>query len=164
VFRDVDTLRPGLDFVQAFEGRLASCRVMLVVIGREWLHARLPSGGRRLDDPYDFVRLEVAAGLARADVLVVPTLVERAAMPAASELPDDMRPLARRQAVSVRDETWNADVNRLVALIGSEPEFGQQAATAARWLRRPTTSRDGRRRARISATSVLRQGPDRMVA
>ena len=138
VFRDVDTLRPGQDFVQAIEERLAACRVMLVVIGREWLYARLPSGARRLEDPYDFVRLEVAAGLARSDVLVVPTLVEGAAMPAASDLPDDMRPLARRHAVSVRDETWDADVDRLVALIEStEPVLGQRAATAARWLRSP---------------------------
>jgi hypothetical protein len=138
VFRDVDTLRPGQDFVNAIEEKLAACRVMLVVIGREWLNARLPSGARRLEDPYDFVRLEVAAGLARPDVLVVPTLVEGAAMPAGSELPDDMRPLARRQAVSVRDETWDADVDRLVALIGSTgPGFGQHAAAAAGWLRKP---------------------------
>jgi hypothetical protein len=117
VFRDVDTLRPGQDFVQAIDSRLAECRVMLAVIGREWVDARDHTGARRLDEPYDFVRLEIAAGLARPEVLVVPVLVEGASMPAAGELPENIRPLARRHAVSVRDETWDTDVDRLVTVI-----------------------------------------------
>src|SRR5262245_54500109 len=89
VFRDVDTIQPGQDFVKAIEARLADCKVMLVIIGREWLDARNAAGARRLDDPFDFVRLEVAAGLARVDVLVVPVLVEEAPMPTAAQLPDN---------------------------------------------------------------------------
>jgi hypothetical protein len=119
VFRDVDTLRPGQDYVQAIDQRLAACRVLLVVIGREWLDARRGSGGRRLDEPYDLVRLEIMAGLARPDVLVVPVLVEGASMPDASALPESIRPLARRHAATVRDETWDVDVERLVAIIDS---------------------------------------------
>lgn len=117
LFRDVDTLQPGQDFVKAIEARLAACEVMLVIIGREWLDARNAAGLRRLDDPFDFVRLEIAAGLARADVLVVPVLVEGASMPAAAQLPENMQTLARRHAVSVRDETWDADVDRLAAVV-----------------------------------------------
>src|SRR5262245_4800271 len=117
VFRDVDTLEPGQDFVKAIEARLVACRVMIVIIGREWVDARNAAGIRRLDDPLDFVRLEVAAGLARPDVLVVPVLVEGASMPAASQLPANLQLLARRHAVSVRDETWDADVDRLVAAV-----------------------------------------------
>ena len=117
LFRDVDTLQPGQDFVKAIEARLAVCKVMLVIIGREWLDARNTAGTRRLDDPFDFVRLEIAAGLARPDVLVVPVLVEGASMPAAVQLPDNMQALARRHAVSVRDETWDADVDRLAAVV-----------------------------------------------
>jgi len=131
VFRDVDALQPGQDFVQAIESRLASCRVMLVVIGRDWLDAKVDGGSRRLDDPYDFVRLEVAAGLARAEVLVVPVLVEGTSMPAAADLPGDIRPLARRHAVSVRDETWDADVDRLVDVI-SGPGHGSAALIGPR--------------------------------
>ena len=119
VFRDVDTLRPGQDFVQAIEARLADCAVMLAVIGREWAGARDLTGNRRLDEPFDFVRIEIAAALARPNVLVVPVLVEGAAMPATKELPDNLKPLARRHAVSVRDETWDADVDRLVNVIES---------------------------------------------
>jgi len=128
VFRDVDTLRPGQDFVQAIDGRLAECGVMLAVIGREWVDARDQAGARRLDEPYDFVRLEIAAALARPDVLVVPVLVEGASMPAAGELPENIRPLARRHAVSVRDETWDNDGDRLVTVIDS----AEGAATPAR--------------------------------
>lgn len=117
VFRDVDTLQPGQDFVKAIEARLADCKVMLVIIGREWVDARNAAGARRLDDPFDFVRLEVAAGLARPDVLVVPVLVEEAPMPSAAQLPDNLQTLARRHAVSVRDETWDADVDRLVSVV-----------------------------------------------
>jgi hypothetical protein len=117
VFRDVDTLRPGQDFVQAIEARLADCAVMLAVIGREWTGARDLAGNRRLDEPFDFVRIEIAAALARPNVLVVPVLVEGASMPATSELPDNLKALARRHAVSVRDETWDADVDRLVNVI-----------------------------------------------
>ena len=117
LFRDVDTLQPGQDFVKAIEARLAVCKVMLVIIGREWLDARNAAGARRLDDPFDFVRLETAAGLSRADVLVVPVLVEGASMPAAVQLPENMQALARRHAVSIRDETWDADVDRLAAVV-----------------------------------------------
>jgi hypothetical protein len=131
VFRDVDTLRPGQDFVQAIEEKLAACRVMLVVVGREWLDARRPSGVRRLDEPYDLVRLEIAAGLARPDVLVVPVLVEGASMPDASALPEGVRPLARRHAATLRDETWDADVDRLVATIDSAAPGSPGLAAAA---------------------------------
>jgi hypothetical protein len=117
VFRDVDTLRPGQDFVQAIESRLADCRVMLAVIGREWVDARDIAGDRRLDEPNDFVRLEITAALARPSVLVIPVLVEGVSMPSATSLPEPLKPLARRQAVSLRDETWDADVGRLVTVI-----------------------------------------------
>ena len=130
MFRDVDTLRPGQDFVQAIEARLTDCRVMLAVIGREWAGARDMTGSRRLDEPYDFVRLEIAAALARPNVLVVPVLVEGASMPAASELPENIRPLARRHAVTVRDETWDADVDRLVGVI--ESAIGARGPVARR--------------------------------
>jgi hypothetical protein len=119
VFRDVDTLRPGQDFVQAIESRLSDCAVMLAVIGRDWVNARDLAGSRRLDEPFDFVRLEIAAALARPNVLVVPVLVEGAAMPSAAELPENLKPLIRRHAVSLRDETWDSDVDRLVNVIES---------------------------------------------
>jgi hypothetical protein len=114
IFRDVDGLSPGQDFVSAIDARLRQCRVCLAVIGRDWLNARDAQGGRRLDQPEDFVRLELAAALARPEVLVIPVLVEGASMPPADALPSEIRGLARRQAVALRDDTWDSDVVRLV--------------------------------------------------
>ena len=108
IFRDVDGLSPGQDFVAAIDARLRQCRVCLAVIGRDWLNARDAEGRRRLDQPDDFVRLELMAALARPEVLVVPVLVEGASMPAAEALPQEIRALARRQAVALRDDTWDA--------------------------------------------------------
>ena len=117
VFRDVDGIGPGQDFVAAIDSRLRECRAFLAVIGREWLTVTDASGRRRLDQSDDYVRLELAAALGRANVLVVPVLVEGMSMPRAEDLPEDIRALSRRQAVSLRDETWSADVDRLVAAL-----------------------------------------------
>ena len=123
IFRDVDGLSPGQDFVAAIEARLRQCRVCLAVIGRDWLNARDAEGRRRLDQPDDFVRLELTAALARPEVLIVPVLVEGATMPPADALPQEIRALARRQAVSLRDDTWDSDVERLVRSLG--PAVGE---------------------------------------
>jgi TIR domain-containing protein len=118
VFRDVDAIGPGQDFVDAIDARLRECRALLALIGREWLDAADVSGRRRLDQENDYLRLEIAAALARPDVLVVPVLVEGAAMPGPEDLPEPIRSLSRRQAVSLRDDAWDADVDRLVAALG----------------------------------------------
>jgi hypothetical protein len=105
--------------VDAIHARLQDCQVMLVVIGREWLDAADVSKRRRLDQEGDYLRQEIVTGLASPHVLVVPVLVEGMPMPAVEELPEAIRALGRRQAVSLRDETWDADVDRLVAVTGS---------------------------------------------
>jgi hypothetical protein len=117
VFRDVDTLQPGQDFVDAIDTNLRQSRVFLALIGREWLDACDTDGQRRLDQPHDHVRLEIAAALARPDLRVIPVLIEGASMPPADALPEAIRPLARRQAVSLGDDDWDHDVDRLAAAI-----------------------------------------------
>ena len=117
VFRDVDELEPGQDFVDAITARLRECAACLVMIGQEWLHVTDHTDRRRLEQPDDYVRLEIEAALARPDILVVPVLVEGTAMPSANDLPDTIRALSRRHALSLRDETWDADVDRLVTTL-----------------------------------------------
>ena len=85
IFKDVDSIEPGEDFVERITTAVASCDVLLALIGEEWLTIA-NEGGRRLDDPKDFVRVEIEAALAR-DVRVVPVLVDDAVMPKADELP-----------------------------------------------------------------------------
>jgi hypothetical protein len=113
---DVVGIEIGVDFVEAIERAVGSCDVLLVMLGRGWLTATAPTGARRLDDPNDFVRIETATALKR-NVRVVPVLVEGATMPPADALPDDLKPLARHQAVELRDSRWNAEVEALIAVI-----------------------------------------------
>ncbi|HEY2296002.1 MAG TPA: TIR domain-containing protein [Thermoanaerobaculia bacterium] len=116
LFMDVDTLEPGVDFVEAIEQAVGSCEVLLVVIGREWLTIEDKTGRRRLDDPGDFVRLEVESALARR-IRVIPVLVQDAPMPGAEELPASLARLARRNAIELSDARWAYDVDRLAHTI-----------------------------------------------
>lgn len=114
IFRDVETIEPGVDFVEAIGHALESCRVLLAIIGPRWSTMADGSGRRRLDDANDYARLEIATALQRRDVLVIPVLVEGAAMPAADDLPDDLKLLARRNAFELTDKRWEFDVTSLV--------------------------------------------------
>lgn len=111
VFRDVDDILPGQDFVDAIETQLRALGVVLVLIGPQWSRSE-HEGVRRLEDPDDFVRLEIRLALALGKP-VIPVLVGGARMPAEAELPEDIRALARRQAFSLSDAGWKADVARL---------------------------------------------------
>jgi hypothetical protein len=103
IFFDVDSIPPGHDF-RAYIGRtVGTCDYVLVIIGKHWLTATNPKGGRRLDSPSDFVRLEIRTALNRK-IPVIPVLVDNAAMPKAGQLPEDLRELIYRQAILVRPE------------------------------------------------------------
>ncbi len=134
VFRDVDTLEPGQDFVATIDERVHACRVFLTLIGRDWLEARDRSGTLRLQQPGDYVRREVAVALARDNVVVIPVLTEGAGMPAEEQLPEDMRALVRREAITLRDESWDGDVDRLAAaihkILGTTPAGAGATAVA----------------------------------
>jgi hypothetical protein len=119
VFQDVAAIAPGADFPQQVTDAIAQSDAALVVIGSDWLTMRGPDGTPRLDDPDDYVRREVSAALA-AGVRVVPVLVDRAELPAAEALPETLRPLATRQAVTLRDATWHQDVDALIRRLEGE--------------------------------------------
>jgi hypothetical protein len=116
LFMDVDTLEAGVDFVEAIERAVGSCEALIVVIGREWLTITDKAGRRRLDDPADFVRLEVESALARR-IRVIPVLVQDAPMPGAEELPASLARLARRNAIELSDARWAYDADRLAHVI-----------------------------------------------
>ena len=86
IFMDVDAMRHGTDFVEAINEEVAKCDVLIAVIGRDWLDTRDEAGDRRLDDPDDFVRLEIAAALQR-QIPVVPILVDGAKIPRPLDFP-----------------------------------------------------------------------------
>lgn len=137
VFMDVEGIELGADFVTAIEKAVGSCRVLIVIIGDEWLDIRDAKGRRRLDDPHDFIRLEVAAALTR-DIRVVPVLVDGAQMPRAEDLPEALQGLARRQAVSVHHNQWEGSTAKLIQalqrLLGESGGNGQGGqGVRARW-------------------------------
>lgn len=119
VFRDVLDIAPGADFVEAIRQRLAGAQTVLVLIGPRWAGGDSP-GTRRIDDAQDFVRLEVQVALA-SSARIIPLLLPGMRMPAETELPDPLKPLARRNAFSLSDVNWDADIARLAASIGSAP-------------------------------------------
>jgi len=115
VFRDIEDIHPGEDFVIALNNQLRCADVMLVVIGPAWLTTSR-NGIRRLDEPEDFVRREIQAGL-ESGKPVLPVLIGGAAMPAEQSLPVAIGALARRQAIILSDAGWTADVARLVNIV-----------------------------------------------
>ena len=114
IFMDVDRIELGVDFAEVITQAVSACEVLLAVIGPTWLTATDQEGRRRLEDPDDIVHLEIAAALER-DVRVIPILVEGAQMPRRQELPDTLEKLARRNALSVRHESFHTDTDRLLA-------------------------------------------------
>jgi hypothetical protein len=111
VFYDIASIEIGEDFVDAMRRSLADCAVVLVMIGKSWINARDDAGNRRLDDPEDWVRVEVAESLQRQGLRVVPVLVGGAGMPKPAELPEPLKPLARRHAHEITDKRWGYDVS-----------------------------------------------------
>lgn len=125
VFRDVE-IPAGVDYERHIEHVLDSCQVVIVVIGPQWASARGSDGTLRLEQPGDVLRREIERALERADVAVVPVLVERAVMPAADDLPEGLRALARRQAVELSDARWRQDVTGLAAALRGAAEPGAE--------------------------------------
>jgi TIR domain/Sel1 repeat len=113
VFIDIDRIAAGENFHSVLERRLARCKVMLTVVGPGWLDARSDEGLRRIDDPDDWVRLEIVRALDRG-IVVIPVLVAGATLPRKSDLPDDMRPLIQHQAAVIGTNTFRNDMAGLV--------------------------------------------------
>ena len=109
VFLDIDRLRAGQKFPQVLEERLTQSRVMLAVIGPSWLTVSNETGHRRLNDPEDWVRLEISGALARG-IPVIPVLVGGASLPRKADLPDDLKPLADHQIATITTNGFRNDM------------------------------------------------------
>jgi hypothetical protein len=167
VFMDVDTIAPGLDFAEVINQAVSTCEVLLAIIGPTWVSATDEDGQRRLEDPDDIVRVEIAAALERG-IRVIPILVEGAVMPRRQQLPDDLVKLARHNALGLRHESFRSDTDRLLDAI--TPLLDAKAAPAAsgrnwdkraRWLRERGA---GQRATAPPKTSYLAAGADDFLA
>src|SRR6516164_7240304 len=116
MFMDIDAIALGEDFVEAIETTVARCDVLIAVIGNNWLTSKDENGNRRLDNPEDFVRMEIGAALKRK-IRVIPVLVDGALMLRSTDLPEDLKPLVRRNALLITETSFDGDCQRLSAAI-----------------------------------------------
>jgi hypothetical protein len=134
VFLDIDTIGPGHDFVRVLRESLQQTAAVLVVIGPRWTSLLGADGTRRLDDPNDFVRLEVEAALGR-DIPVVPVLVQGAPLPRKEDLPAALAGLATRQAAKLDHAEFHDDCERLCDRLAPLIEGGASAPPPPPWRR-----------------------------
>jgi hypothetical protein len=118
IFKDVDTIPPGVPFPDHIRGWIAKTDVFLAVIGPQWVSCTDLNGRRRLEDPTDLVRIEIETALTR-DLLVVPVITGGAKPPTSEDLPGDTLPqLAILNAAFARpDPDFHADVTKLLSKI-----------------------------------------------
>jgi TIR domain len=143
VFKDLDSIQLGDDFVEVITAAVASCDVLLALIGDRWLTLTGPDGRRRLDDPDDFVRLEIEAALNR-NVRVIPVLVEGARMPQAADLPGTLARMERLQALELSPSRFDFDTSRLLRSLDlslTEARVHQADTVSAPILRSPPRAR-----------------------
>lgn len=130
IFRDVDRLEAGEDYTKALDHALDSCVALIAVIGPRWSNMTDDVGQRRLEDPKDWVRMEIRRALERG-VRVIPVLIS-AAMPRETDVPVDLRPLLQRQALELSDRHWRQDIELLVQALERVPGIAERVFAPAR--------------------------------
>ncbi|SRR6266403_497654 len=134
IFMDIEAIKPGADFVRAIEDSVGRCDILIAIIGRHWLSAAGQTS-LLLDNPDDFVRLEIATAI-ELDVSIVPVLVHSAMMPKPRDLPNAISGLSRLNAIELSDLRWRHDVDQLIRslerLLGERYEFKRNVVQETR--------------------------------
>jgi len=132
IFKDVDNIPAGVNFKTHIKAAVRASQVMLAIIGPDWLSVN-NGAGRRLDDPDDFVRLEIETALEN-NVPVIPVFVAGASMPAKNSLPVSLRPLVDMAGMNVRaDPDFINDVKRLGVSVSVLTQGGE--VSGPRWIK-----------------------------
>src|SRR5436190_16644056 len=117
VFMDFDSIPPGMDFREQIQQMIERSKLVIAIIGPHWLGEQ-PDASRRIDNPADFVRLEIAYALER-EIPVIPVLVNDTPMPPPEKLPREIEGLAFRNALSLDTGIdFHHHADRLIAGIG----------------------------------------------
>jgi hypothetical protein len=152
VFRDIDSIEAGENFEHAIRDAVQTAAAVLVVIGPRWLELRSDDGTRRIEDPLDYVRREIELALS-SDTIVIPVLVEAAALPATQLLPQTIRELTKHNAVELSDRRWDHDVQDLIKQL-------ERRGIAAAEMRQPEKASTERVSYRILSTALAEFVPD----
>jgi hypothetical protein len=134
IFYDIDTLRAGEDFVEAIKKSVGFCDAFIAIIGKGWLDSS-DEKGRRIDNPDDFVRLEISAALER-DIQIIPVLGDGAAMPKSNQLPPELERLARILAIEISYSRFESDSEQQGCYQRKLGRFGKCYLTSRECFRR----------------------------
>jgi len=138
IFRDIESIPLGQNFSDVLKETTTTCDVMLVAIGPQWASITDAQGNKRLFDPNDYTRLEVEAGLANKKIPVIPILVMNAMMPSAAEIPESLKDLLFRNAISIRnDPDFAPDMQRLIEGINEQVPSAEKLYSRSRKERKP---------------------------
>jgi len=113
LFMDVDAIPLDVNFASALADQVMKCDVVVAIVGPNWLDATYGSGKRRIDDPADFVRIEISAAL-KFGIPVISVFLEGAQPPKLEQLPGDIRELALRHGLQVRHASFHSDMDKLI--------------------------------------------------
>ncbi|MEM9091196.1 MAG: toll/interleukin-1 receptor domain-containing protein [Cyanobacteria bacterium P01_F01_bin.53] len=161
VFKDVDSIPLGTAFAEELDAAVSECAVVLVVIGKTWVTVTEPDGTRRLDNPDDFVRIEVESALKR-DIPVIPLLVSDAPMPKPEELPICLRSLTGKNGTAVGDDPrFHSDMGRVIKGLRSLLGSGQYLDKAGRLRKEISLLKE--KLNKCFETRLLTTDPDRLV-
>ena len=130
VFRDIDSLAPGDKFAEKIREYISQCDAVIVLIGTQWLSIADAAGRRRLDDPGDFVRMEIVEAAVQ-EKLVVPALHDGAPMPGPQDLPLEIAFLAQRNAIELTDRHFASDMKQLVDALSKASSESRDAGREA---------------------------------
>lgn len=118
VFMDTSSIQPGAKWPSRISSALESARVVLVIIGPEWIRVSDEWGGRRIDEDDDWVRREIEQALSE-DKEIIPVLVSEARVPPKHKLPESISALFDRQAIEIRTSYWDHDIKLLQSRLES---------------------------------------------
>lgn len=116
IFMDIDTIQPGTDFTEAVRSAVAACDLLLAMIGPEWLSTKNADGQLRLEDPNDWVRIELTTALSR-NIPIIPVLVGGASVPKLKALPENLTKLFHYQSHELTDKRWEYDTTQLLRVL-----------------------------------------------
>jgi hypothetical protein len=156
IFRDEATIELGEEFPEVIEQAIRSASVVLALIGPSWLTVKGKSGKRRLDEPLDYVRRELETAM-KHRVKVIPVLVDGATMPTNDELPESLRHLELKNALTI---PWQEGIDKLQTRVAAietqrrEREASRQAESARLDLTRGRSIEAGTWRAETAANSI----------
>jgi TIR domain len=156
LFMDVDTIPPGGDYVDVLTEAVELCDVLIAVIGKRWLTQRR-GGTRRIDDPSDWMRIELEAALDR-EITLVPALTDGASMPTPAALPQTLRGITRKQAVQLDHHDFRVSATRLRESLEELARVKHESATRAA---RQRAEAEEAERQRLARDAAEREGKER---